>query len=114
LITRSIYDYRLASVVKSMRRKPPVTVKLQEPRELSLSGLVVIYKEAGKKITRRNWDVIPMPALLISRVNYLGKDQPEMFTFTDRHGGLIGHADVQDVPDEFANADGVEIAGVDR
>ena len=44
----------------------------------------------GKKITRRNWDVIPMPELVIARVNALGKDQPHHMTFTDRHGRLIG------------------------
>ncbi len=37
----------------------------------------------GKKITRRNWDVIPMPDLVIARVNALGSDQPELLIFTD-------------------------------
>jgi hypothetical protein len=42
----------------------------------------------GKKIVRRSWDVIPMPDLVIDRVNALGRDQPQHMTFTDRHGVL--------------------------
>jgi hypothetical protein len=38
----------------------------------------------GKKITRRSWDVIPMPDTVIARVNALGTDQPEQLIFTDR------------------------------
>jgi hypothetical protein len=67
----------------------------------------------GKKITRRNWDVIPMPELVIARVNLLGKDQPELFTFTDRHGCLIGDAEEPGIPDDFAYADDVDFPGVD-
>jgi hypothetical protein len=40
----------------------------------------------GKKITRRNWDIIPMPDVVIPRVNALGSDQPKLLTFTDHHG----------------------------
>jgi hypothetical protein len=74
--------------------------------------------DAGKKITRRNWDVIPTPSeLVIARVNMLGKDQPKLFTFTDRHGRLIGDAKVQDVADDIDNAidnnDDIDFAGVD-
>jgi hypothetical protein len=72
---------------------------------------------AGKKITRRNWDVIPTPELVIARVNMLGKDQPKLFTFTDRHGRLIGDAKVQDIANDIDNAtdnnDGVDFPGVD-
>jgi hypothetical protein len=45
---------------------------------------------SGKKIVRRSWDVIPMPNVVINRVNDLGKDQPSIVMFTDRHGPLIG------------------------
>jgi hypothetical protein len=33
-----------------------------------------------KKITRRSWDVIPMPDIVIERVNILGADQPELYS----------------------------------
>jgi hypothetical protein len=48
----------------------------------------------GKKITRRNWDVIPMPDLVIARVYALGSDQPKQLTFTNHHGRLIGDVDI--------------------
>jgi hypothetical protein len=47
-----------------------------------------------KKIVHRIWDVIPMPDLVIDRVNALGRDQPHRTTFTDRHGCLIGDVEV--------------------
>jgi hypothetical protein len=37
-----------------------------------------------KKITRRSWDVIPMPDMVIACVNALGTDQPEQLIFTDQ------------------------------
>jgi hypothetical protein len=40
----------------------------------------------GKKIVRRRWDLIPLPDVVIHRVNELGKDQPRLVTFTDRNG----------------------------
>ena len=73
--------------------------------------------DTGKKITRRNWDVIPTPELVITPVNVLGKDQPKLFTFTDRHGRLIGDAEAQDIADDSDNAidnnDDIDILGVD-
>ena len=44
----------------------------------------------GKKIIWRNWDLIPMPDTVIARVNTLGSNQPNLITFIDRHGLLIG------------------------
>jgi hypothetical protein len=44
----------------------------------------------GKKIVHRSWDFIPMPDLVIDRVNALGRAQPQHISFTDRHGRLIG------------------------
>ena len=68
----------------------------------------------GKKITRRNWDAIPMPDLVIARVNVLGIDQPELLTFTDRQGRLIGDVGVPGNLDDLEQEDDdVEIPGVD-
>ena len=65
----------------------------------------------GKKIDRRSWDVIPMPDLVIARVNELAGDQPEQMIFTDRHGRLIGEIEIPGV-DSIQN-DHVEFPGVD-
>ena len=39
--------------------------------------------DSGKKITRRNWDVIPMTDAVVTQVNELGRDQPEQSVFAD-------------------------------
>jgi hypothetical protein len=68
----------------------------------------------GQKIVRRNWDVIPMPDLVIARVNALGSDPPEQMTFTDRHGRLIGDSEITGVDsdeDDDAQIPGVDVAG---
>jgi hypothetical protein len=79
---------------------------------------------SGKKIVRRSWDVIPIPDVIINRVNELGKDQPRLLTFTDRHGRLMGDTEIpgvdstEDEDDNFPGvapviADAIEIPGVD-
>jgi len=70
--------------------------------------------DTGKKITRRSWDVIPMPDLVIARVNELGRDQPELLTFTDRLGRVIGDNELATIPDDDADDDdGAPLPGVD-
>ncbi len=66
----------------------------------------------GKKITRRNWDVIPMPDLVIACVNALGSDQPKQLIFTDCQGRLIGDVDILGNQGGSV-ANGVEFPGVD-
>jgi hypothetical protein len=79
---------------------------------------------SGNKIVRRSWDVIPMPDLVIDRVNALGRDQPQHMTFTDRHGRLIGDVEIPGVDAEEEDDDhlpgvvpviayDIEITGVD-
>jgi hypothetical protein len=79
---------------------------------------------SGKKIVRRNRDVIPMPDLVIDRVNALCRDQPRHMTFTGRHGRLIGDVEIPGVDAEKDDddhlpgvvpviADDTEITGVD-
>jgi hypothetical protein len=75
-------------------------------------GYKFVALDTDEKITRCNWDAIPMPKLVIARVNILGKDQPKMFTFTDRHGCLIGDAKVP-TPEDFGNTEDVDFPGVD-
>jgi hypothetical protein len=52
-------------------------------------GFKFMALNSGKKIMRCSWDVIPLLDVAITRVNDLGKDQPRLMTFTDRHGCLI-------------------------
>ena len=47
----------------------------------------------GKVVTRRSWDILPMPQSVIDRVNFLGRDQPHLPIFTDRSGDAIGDDD---------------------
>jgi hypothetical protein len=48
----------------------------------------------GKKIVHRSWDVIPIPDLVVSRVNALCRYQPHHMKFTYRHGCLIGDIEI--------------------
>jgi hypothetical protein len=87
-------------------------------------GFKFMALNSGKKIVRRSWDVIPMPDAVINSVNELGKDQPSLMTFTDRHGRLIGEMEIprvdstEEEDDYFPGvapviADAIEIPGVD-
>jgi hypothetical protein len=78
----------------------------------------------GNKIVRRSWDAIPMPDVVIARVDALCTDQPFQMTFTDRHGRLIGDIEIPGVDsdeeqeDHFSGVspvidDDIEIPGVD-
>ena len=45
---------------------------------------------SGKKIFRRNWELIPMSDMVVSRVKTLCLYQPTLIIFIDRRGRLIG------------------------
>ena len=69
----------------------------------------------GKRITRRSWTELPMPQEAIEQVNQLGAAdrQPELLTFCDRKGRLIGETENPGVPDNVDTAvpdeqDGIE------
>ena len=64
-----------------------------------------------KKITRRNWDVIPIPDVVIALVNSLGTGQPKQLIFTNRHGRLIGNIKIQGVDSDADDDD--KTPGVD-
>jgi hypothetical protein len=77
-----------------------------------------------KNIVRHMWDVIPMPDLVIDRINTLGSDHPQQMTFTDRHSRLIVDIEIPGVDTDEENdepfpgvvpviADDIEIPGVD-
>jgi hypothetical protein len=87
-------------------------------------GFKFMALNSGKKIVRCSWDMIPLPDVVINRVNELGKDQPRLMTFTDRHGRLIGDMEIPGVDytedeDDYLPgvapviADAIEIPGGD-
>jgi hypothetical protein len=87
-------------------------------------GFKFMALNSGKKIVRRSWDMTPLPDIVINRVNELGKDQPRLMTFTDRHGRLIGDMEIpgvdytEDEDDYFPGVapvitDAIKIPGVD-
>lgn len=67
----------------------------------------------GQKISRRSWDVLPMPNSVVDRVNTLGKDQPELFIFTDRKGRPIGDIEPLGPDDDLDDDNNDETPGVD-
>jgi hypothetical protein len=87
-------------------------------------GFKFMYLNSGKKMVCRSWDVIPMPDLVIGRVNALCRDHPQHMTLTDRHGRLIGDVEIPGLEDQEEDndhlpgvvpviADDIEITGVD-
>jgi hypothetical protein len=53
-------------------------------------GQIFLALDTGHTITWHQWVVLPMPPAVIARVNLLGKVEPSILTFTDRHGWEIG------------------------
>ncbi len=57
----------------------------------NLSGSqIFLALDTDHTITRHQWVVLPMPPAVIARVNLLGRAEPSILTFTDRHGREIG------------------------
>jgi hypothetical protein len=87
-------------------------------------GFKFMALNTGKKIVCHSWDVIPMPDVVIARVNALGSGQPRQMAFTDRHERLIVDIEIPGVDsdeeqeDHFPGVapvidDDIEIPGVD-
>jgi hypothetical protein len=53
-------------------------------------GQIFLALDTGHTITWHQWVVLPMPPAVIARVNLLGRAEPSILTFTDRHGREIG------------------------
>ena len=56
----------------------------------SSGGQVFLAVDTGHTIVRHQWVVLPIPPAIIAQVNVLGKHEPSILTFTDRHGREIG------------------------
>ena len=85
------------------------------------SGHKFMALNTGGKINRRSWDVIPIPDIIIDCVKFLGTGQPEMLTYTNCHGRLIGDIEIPGVDADNDNNmdtasvfdDDIESPGVD-
>lgn len=53
-------------------------------------GQVFLTLDTAQTVVRHQWVELPMPAEVIARVNFLGKQEPSMLTFTNRRGEDIG------------------------
>ena len=59
-----------------------------------------------KENFRRSWELIPVPDMVIARVNVLGGEQPKQLTFKYIHGCLIGYVKI---PGMGADSDKEEV-----
>ncbi len=53
-------------------------------------GLLFLALDSGQTIVRHQWVVLPVSPAVIDCVNLLGKNEPCILTFTNRHGQDIG------------------------
>ena len=53
-------------------------------------GFMFMNLSTMKKITKRYWDIIPIPNTIIYRVNLLGIYQQDILVFIDCRGQIIG------------------------
>ena len=53
--------------------------------------------DSGRKITRFAWTNLPMPDIVIKRIEEMAKGQPEDLIFTDRKGRLIADNEIPGV-----------------
>jgi len=69
----------------------------------------------GKLISCRKWTPLPMPQEVIDRVNQLGKadNQPELLTFYDRKGRIIGDTEMPGVSSSLDNNNNDDLPDVD-
>jgi hypothetical protein len=54
-------------------------------------GQLFLALDTGTIVTRHQWVALPMPLLVIDRVNFLGQHESSILTFTNRHGQNIGN-----------------------
>ncbi len=53
-------------------------------------GQLFLALDSGQTIVRHQWVVLPVPPAVIDHVNLLGKNEPSILTFTNRHSQDIG------------------------
>jgi hypothetical protein len=120
IITGITFDYdkhcraQFGSYVQT-HEEPATPSTMQEARTLGAiclgptGNIQGSYKflnlRTGQRITRQKWTDLPMPQEVIDRVNELGKanGQPELLTFYDRKGHLIGETENPGVSESIDN-----------
>jgi hypothetical protein len=83
---------QVAENVDPRNSLPPRTraaISLGNSGNLS-GGQLFLALDSGQTIFRHQWVVLPVPPAVIDRVNLLGKNEPSILTFTNRHGQDIG------------------------
>ena len=70
-----------------MRRRAAIALG---PSSTSTTSYLFMALDTGKIINRAQFTEIPMTAEVIKRVNELGSGEPELLTWTNRHGENIG------------------------
>ena len=60
------------------------------PLPISTMSYLFLALETGKLINCAQCTEIPMAASVIARVNELGSGEPDLLTWTNRHGDIIG------------------------
>jgi hypothetical protein len=73
----------------SLASRTRVAILLGNSGNLS-GGQIFLALDTGHTITWHQWVVLLMPPAVIARVNLLGKAEPSILTFNDRHGHKIG------------------------
>jgi hypothetical protein len=90
------------------------------PSKNRQGGQVFFTLTTVKVVVHRSWNIIPMPAVVIARVNELAAEQPTLLTFYDRSSREIGdsdadahHLDEPQYETPGVVADDAKITGVD-
>jgi hypothetical protein len=52
-------------------------------------GQMVLALDTGATVIRHQWVVLPMRSSVIDRVNFIGRCEPSILTFNNRHGQYI-------------------------
>ena len=79
-------------------------------------GYKFLSLSSGKKITRRNWEVIAITDPIVKLVEKMAddQDQPELMEFSDRYGNTIVDDEIPGVDADDIKSDDVFIPGVDE
>ncbi len=75
------------------------------PSQTSTTSYLFMALDTGKIITRAQFTEIPMTESVIARVNELGSGEPELLTWTNRRGEVIGDGPTWDTAGANTNND---------
>ncbi len=94
-----------------MRRRATIALG---PLQTSTTSYLFMALDTGKIINRAQFTEIPMTESVIARVNKLGSGEPELLTWTNRRGEIIGDGPTWDTAEANTKnnvGDTSEVAG---